>query len=244
MTTSDRTVQYTKTYELLVKQHKCIIQVTIYTNEDLKIVVEDLVARDVFRCDESTSSIESITSKCKAFMTSVDFYNVIESVFEKTNIFNGYRCDFQNDSMILTFLINMPLAHGKNLCRTIPLTLIRQEQEKVDQIENIMYILNCKQKELDYTRSVITEVLKIIEDTGLSKKMLDEWKTVMDTVRRDVMILERKMESGFEDVHMIFDEIKNWQKFNGETIDDLTKCFRNIENKIKKQNPRTTRTVE
>lgn len=194
MTSTDRTVLHTMTHELVIEKDTCIIQVTVYNNEDLKIVLEDLTSKDIFQYDENASAIEIFTAKCKAAMTGLEFYNLIESVFESTTNSNSYTCRPQTDNMILTFLVNIPMAHGKNLVRTFALTLIKQEQKEVDRVVKIVHDINRDKEAIMNTRALIDKLPDMIEavrsdyqaDLKESKTMLLEHKLIVDKLNSDV----------------------------------------------------------
>ena len=90
--TEEKKVQHTMTHALVIENHKCVINVTVYNNEDLKIVLEDLTSKDIFQYDESSIAIETFTAKCKSTMTGLEFYNLCESIFDGTNTLNTYVC--------------------------------------------------------------------------------------------------------------------------------------------------------
>ena len=58
MTALVRTIQHTMTHELVIEKDKCIIQVTVDNNEDLKIVLEDLTSKEIFQYDENAIAIQ------------------------------------------------------------------------------------------------------------------------------------------------------------------------------------------
>ena len=59
------------------------------------------------------------------------------------------------EDMSLKFLITIPMAHGKNLVRTVALTLIKQEQKDVDRIVKIVHDINCDKEWIMNTRATI-----------------------------------------------------------------------------------------
>ena len=194
MTASERTIQHTMTHELVIEKDKCIIQVTVYNNEDLKIVLEDLTSKDIFQYDENAIAIEIFTATCKAAMTGLEFYNLIESTFESTESSTLYTCRPQNEDMILTFFVNIPMARGKNLVRTFALTLIKQEQKEVDRVVKIVHDINRDKEAIMNTRALIDKLPEMIEavrsdyqaDINNSKTMLLEHKNVVDKLKLDV----------------------------------------------------------
>ena len=198
MTTTERTVQHTMTHEFVIEKDKCTIQITVYSNEDLKIVLENLTSKDLFQYDENAMGVETLTTKCKAIMTSLEFYNLIESVFEEPNNLNSYTFSPLGDNMLLTFFVNMPMAHGKSLVRTLSVILIKQEQRDVDRIVKMMRDLNCDKELILNMKHLIDEFPKMLDDmktsalsdTNAIKLLLAEWKKVMDKLIQDVGNLE------------------------------------------------------
>ena len=204
MTTTDRIVQHTMSHELVVEKDKCVIQVMVYNNEDLKIVLENLTSKDIFQYDKDAIDIEIFTAKCKAAMSGLEFYNLMESVFESSANSNSYTCRPQNEDMILTFLVNIPMAHGKNLGRTFALTLIKQDQKEVDRVVKIVHDINRDKEAIMNTRALIDKLPEMIEavrndyraDLGESKTMLLDHKIKVDKLVLDVdALLKQNKES-------------------------------------------------
>ena len=222
MTTTERTVQHTMTHEFVIEKDKCTIQITVYSNEDLKIVLENLTSKDLFQYDENAMGVETLTTKCKAIMTSLEFYNLIESVFEEPNNLNSYTFSPLGDNMLLTFFVNMPMAHGKSLVRTLSVILIKQEQRDVDRIVKMMHDLNCDKELILNMKHLIDEFPKMLDDmktsalsdTNAIKLLLAEWKKVMDKLIQDVGNLETQSDLQKK----VVDDMKITQL---ETTDDI-----------------------
>ena len=227
MTSTERTVLHIMSHELVIEKDKCIIQVTVYNNEDLKIVLEDLTSKDIFQYDKDAMAIEIFTAKCKAAMTGLEFYNLMECVFESTANSNSYKCHSQNGDMVLTFSVNIPMARGKNLVRTFDLTLIKQEQKDVDRVIKIVHDINRDKDAIMNTRALIDKLPKMIEcvkidfecDLDKLRFLLREHKNIVDKLNVDVAALTtQSAKNDVSELHNILEYIQSEYQGNMDLV--------------------------
>ena len=194
MTATEKTIQHSTKHELIIENHKCIIDCSVYNNEDLRIDLEDLTSKDIYLYSEFSAAIESFTNKCKASMTGLEFYNMIESAFDGKSTLNSYKCQVQGDDIELIITVIMPLAHGKQMHRSFPLILKKQEQKDVDRMVKIM-------NDLHHDKESIMNM----------KQTIDKFPKLLEAIRNDFTRNLNDLKSNFKssDAIMIEDRVHN-----------------------------------